>query len=826
MKRCLWLGFLYCCCAFSAPSPTNINVLTEGPGSVGVVNGGSVNVHVGLTLEDIERVVRAKGQEREKELGDLTARVNALERARRERADEAISEKAVENLLATLLGKRVPHREWVEKLTELAQKYEEMQARLRSVTAADDQTQRLLEKARETNDPQKADEWLEQAVKLELERGESARREAAEFSRQAARMTVCRASLALTRMDRVRAANLLQKAFHDRAGDVDTEAVEWLREAGDILLEIGDNAQAIKLYSQARDHAVLNAKRDPSNPEWQRSTATSSERLGMALTNQGRLEDARVRFEETARISDGLAAAEPTDLARQGDVLRSHWQVADAWLATGQAPNAIEEYETALMTAIRLAATKPSEPIWQRQLLQLSDAVADVREHQGLDASSAIEINNQVLASARSAAKADSSNFEWQWNEAIALGNIAHRKRVKGDDEGAKEAYTDALHIYSELATKYPTEWTWKFFEVVTYENIGADLSQQRQSSAAVIQLRAALQVAQGMVDADPSDVSFQHLLYGVRSRIGGALEAQGDTTAALEEYRIVAALLQHLVALDSANYTWQLARWRNDDRIGSALMSRQSLAEALESYQDGLNVAQEFAQRLPSDEQWQVSFVESLEHVGDNLWTSNDSRGALRMYRAATGLARKFAAAKNNSKYWNCHFALDSFRMGEILKGQRHYIRASWRYGEAINTENRLAEAEPTVTHWQDALYTMLADLGNLYLARHRWSDAVASYRKAAALAQRLIHADPSDEVRVFDAAEVHLAIITLNNGTEEDWAMLSRGMQAADRLEQSGRLTPQRKQWSARFRQQLLAHASGTPLHQSPLAQVSEGL
>jgi tetratricopeptide (TPR) repeat protein len=824
MKHVIGLGLLYCASAIAAPLAADVSQATaNGPGGIGIVNGGTVNVHVDVPLEEIERAMDAKkGEEREKQLRALTRRVNALEKAQRSQNEETLSEEQVEKMLSTLRAKQVPRSEWATRLADLAQQYLDLQSRFRALTASDEQTRRLLEKAREAKDPREADELLEQAAKFARDRAQAANHEATELTRQAANVTVCRATLALTRMDRVRAAQLLQKAFQDRAGDVDPEAVGWLVEAGTILDELGEGARALALYSEARLQANTNLTREPGSVPWQHSLAFSDEELGLELLTQGRTGEARSRFQESVGIRERLSAADRSDVRALGALIWSHELLAQAWLATQHAPEALQELETTLTIATSLAAVQSGDPFRQRAVLQIAGEIAFIQRAERLDTSVAIESLRKQLASAQKAAEADPANLEWRWNQAVAWQKIADSD---GEDGTIVQDHQQALGIYAELAAKNPTDVRWKIREVEEYESIGSALARQKQPDGAVAQLRLAFQVAQELAGSDPSSASFQSDLAAIQAGIGDLLNSQGHSNEALDEYRTAGAVLEHLTSLDSTAAAWQEERWRNDAIMGKILAARKSFAEALQSQQQGLKVAQAFAELFPSDAEWQVRLLESLESVGQSSSDDNNPTEALKMFRAAAQLARKFARTKSDT-YWACHVAWDTAKAAQVLQTQRHYIRASWGYRKAIDLQSQLAEADPTVVHWRESLRQMWGLLGDVYLHRNRLADAGESFREATLIAKGLIDAGLVDDAMILDMAQSNLILVELNRGTPDDWSMLHRAAEAADRLEQSGQLTGQQKEIAARFRNTLVAGGQTPQLRSPSLSRSSASL
>lgn len=693
MKTAIWLGLLYCASAGSVPSSLP-QASAQGPGGVAVMNGGTVNVHVGPTAEEIERVIEAKGQERERQLRELARKVNALEKARTSDETELVPEEQVEKMLSASRDQRLANVEGANQLFRLVEHYKELQSGLRSQAALEGQIRRLLAEAQQTRDPAAADELLERAARLTQDCARTAKHQGAELDRQAASVTVHRAYLALDRKDRMRAAQLFQLAFRDRGGDIDPVAVGWLWDAGDTWADIGDGARAIEIYSEAYSQAKASLAREPGNTQWQRAVAYSDQMVGVTFLHEGRAEEARSRFEESTDILEKLPAADRSGGAQEA-LIQSHQRLAHAWRATENIPAAIQELEAALRIATAAASVKPDDPLRQRQVLIVAGDLASLQHAEQLDASLAIESMRRLLGDATRSAEAQPMFIDWKWNEAIALQNIAESE-AEGDAE--VQEYTQALQIYMELDAACSDIEAWKRFQLwkgdilSMHERLGHALVSQRQFDAGLAQLRLSLQIAQDMVGTDPLNASLQRILASVHAQIGKALASQGNPTGALNEYRTTEALLEQLISLDPKRAEWQEARWSTYRKMGEILSERKDFAGATNLYEESLKVAQEFADRFPDNREWQATLLESLKSTGKSLRDDNNPMEAIRMFRAAAELARKVARTKPNDTYWTCNVAWITGELAEILRRRGHYIRASWLYRDAITVEWRIA--------------------------------------------------------------------------------------------------------------------------------------
>ena len=231
MRRSSVLCVLLACAALSA-SHAQVSVTGTGNVGVGSMSGGTINI--GLTKAQLEAALKATGAEQVRLVSKLVDELNAAnaklspQSSTKPPADD-FNATIVHGFLATVVGKKVPEGDWPRVFNELANRFLETGSLIAATPVTSDVIKALVasaDAARKAGNFDKADAQLELAEKQAIKDAADRKEQWRESNRQAASLLASRGSLALTRLERRKGAELLQRAFEQRADDL-TSQVFW-----------------------------------------------------------------------------------------------------------------------------------------------------------------------------------------------------------------------------------------------------------------------------------------------------------------------------------------------------------------------------------------------------------------------------------------------------------------------------------------------------------------------------------------------------------------------------------------------------------------------
>lgn len=190
--------------------------------------GGAVAAQTNAKGLDEARMVElltAQGPQRDELLRTIVADINRLLTESSQAVRRApFTEGSLMELVSTLTRQKVPQRDWPKMLGEVMQRYLELERRLAEISATSDPVRTLVahaEAARQAGRFDETDSLLSEALRAARADTGKLDDQVSVTNRQAAGVLAAQASLALTRLDRVKGTQLLVEAFEQRAEEVE-----------------------------------------------------------------------------------------------------------------------------------------------------------------------------------------------------------------------------------------------------------------------------------------------------------------------------------------------------------------------------------------------------------------------------------------------------------------------------------------------------------------------------------------------------------------------------------------------------------------------------
>jgi len=162
-----------------------------------------------------------------------------------------------------------------------------------------------------------------------------------------------------------------------RTGDERDESVA-LGGVGDVLVDQGNLAEALKSFRDGLAIAEQLAQADPGNAGWQRDLSVSYDRVGDVLVAQGNLAEALKSFRDGLAIRDRLAQADPGNAGWQRDLAVSHAKLAGAFRKGGENAKALDALRRGRAIMARMTALSPDNAVWKRDLAWFDGQIAEM----------------------------------------------------------------------------------------------------------------------------------------------------------------------------------------------------------------------------------------------------------------------------------------------------------------------------------------------------------------------------------------------------------------------------------------------------------------
>jgi tetratricopeptide (TPR) repeat protein len=130
----------------------------------------------------------------------------------------------------------------------------------------------------------------------------------------------------------------------------------------------GDFVQALARFREATRLATSYAKADAGNRDWQHILARSVREQGLILEKQNQFDEAHTLFETGRSIDDGLVRSDPSDASAELDLSNDQQALGDTLIDQEKPVEALVAYQAVIAVRERLAASDPSNLLWQRLL--------------------------------------------------------------------------------------------------------------------------------------------------------------------------------------------------------------------------------------------------------------------------------------------------------------------------------------------------------------------------------------------------------------------------------------------------------------------------
>lgn len=229
-----------------------------------------------------------------------------------------------------------------------------------------------------------------------------------------------------------------------------------LAQLGEVRLNEGKPAQAVKLFEESVRFANAAVARDPKRDDWQLALSNAHFWLGNALRQQGDHEGTLSHFRTYLDISKNLAAAHPGDPKYEAEVSYGHGNMGAAYEAAGNPAGALAEYRTAVELDRKRVQREPANEKWRTDLVISLNRLGVVLQS-STDLAGAREAFREQLEMQRSLVAASPKDAPRKSRLATSLAFTGVLQQMMGDTEDALASFREELAIHTELAEHDPT---------------------------------------------------------------------------------------------------------------------------------------------------------------------------------------------------------------------------------------------------------------------------------------------------------------------------------------------------------------------------------
>lgn len=314
-----------------------------------------------------------------------------------------------------------------------------------------------------------------------------------------------------------------------------------------------------------------------------------------------------------------------------------------------------------------------------------------------------------------------------------------------GDLQDALIAVRECLAIQQKLADANPAINKYQNGAALSYNNLGAVLSDTGKPAEAMKAYESALAIRQKLVDANPTATQFQSNLATSHLKIGALLATTGKPAEALKAYESAFAIRQKLVDANPTVAEFQSELAASHFSIGLLLSGTGKPAEALKAYESALEIRKKLVDTNPTATQLQSDLAASHNSIGNHLAATGKPAEALTALESALEVRQKLVEKNPTNTGFQSELAASHFNIGNVLLNTGKPVEAMKAYVSALEIQQKLAAANPTVAELQNRLAGSYHNIGDLLSGAGKPAEALTAYESSLAILLKLVGNNPT---------------------------------------------------------------------------------
>lgn len=521
-------------------------------------------------------------------------------------------------------------------------------------------------------------------------------------------------------------------ARRDPRGRVADEAYKGLNRAGDLFEELGNGERAEEAYGEALRLAEGSLKTGVGKqwPTWLDHVTEQKMHLASIYGESGRRKDAERFYQEavanykrmegtyidadtlligTATAEQHLAEMQHSRgdlkgsaeaLKRIEDKLRPVVEgdreniMAMAALTASQSERAtilVSQGDTEGALALFYSSEKIIRSLmahdnrdhWKRQFAKNQTFIARILRLRG-DLPGAEGRSREALSVISEIAAKDRTQLALQWEEGIALNDLATYLKAQQKIDQALELFIQSMDRMKLVTERNPKNTIWRRNYAAATTTVANTLALMGRSDEALEKYRQANVITRELIAADPSVKSNKQDLAVGEGYIGNILAQTGKLEEALEQFRKARTLFGELSDFDPSNLTPARDIAVADSRIGSTLVDIGRFDESIKSYQSAQTQLRRITGKEGDVPRWRRD--EAITHQGLALnWEAKgDLRRALEEADAYVDAMRQLIATEKGNPGW----------MADLAAGLRTRARIQTALGMGKEASDAIQEA------------------------------------------------------------------------------------------------------------------------------------
>ncbi|HEV7928619.1 MAG TPA: serine/threonine-protein kinase, partial [Nitrosospira sp.] len=364
---------------------------------------------------------------------------------------------------------------------------------------------------------------------------------------------------------------------------------------------LGKTSEALASHQKALQIRERLRRADPKDIMRGLEVLKSRMYIGGSLSTSGQLGEAREEYHKGVELGEELMLVAPKDKKVRLSLAWGHALLGQALLRSGSLGSVLENYERSLELYREVQSEYPDEPILKRNVAVVYDYIGYVKMEM-LQFDEAEAYFGKELAISKEVLAADENNSQYR----TYLGNahlwIGFAQREAGRlDEGIANMEI-ALSVHKAVFAADPGDFSLRNNLADCYLELGKGLTKKKDFDAASLNLNKAIEHYGAVAANDPQNISARRQVVLTRRNLADNLTEKGETQKAFALYREALTDYAELIRDDPDNTEWQDDLAVCNLRTGENLLKRNDRAAALPYFQSAVNLFEKLISESPEN--------------------------------------------------------------------------------------------------------------------------------------------------------------------------------------------------------------------------------
>jgi tetratricopeptide (TPR) repeat protein len=435
------------------------------------------------------------------------------------------------------------------------------------------------------------------------------------------------------------------------------------------------------------------------------------------------------------------------DLDLRSDLAAAYLRMGKITTAIGSKDEALSDFQKSLAHYRALAEAKPGDVDVRRGLAESLHRVADTQGQIGQTAE-ALQSYREAIAVSEPLGREHPEDPELRHELATIYNGLGSLQKETGEPANGFASLDRARAILVHLTELNPKDRKYRNHLAGVYSNIGElQVTGLAQFAEGLQSYQAAVDIDEQLAKEDPSDLLVQDYLSVHYGGIGTACYYMKRWPQCLEANQKAVTGVEKLARENPRVTRYQSNLAQRLVNLGQIQLVRLQVDKSLENLQRAVDVAEGGLREFPDETEFHYALGQALQSRAHCMEIRGRTQEMITDLERAVAEQRQAVERAPDMMVYSQALGTHWFQLGiaQARMGQAAKARPSWQ--QAARVWEGYASAHPADRGYRYRMVGKLLLLAQAQAGARLEDDAVATQRRALALAEELVRAQPENQ-------------------------------------------------------------------------------